>query len=109
MSGFPIAPGDLRDEREHRRRIAAAANLALAGKLNATLAVTLAADQATTVVSDPRLTAESFIGFCPLTANAAAESGNGTLYVAAQSSGTLTLGHADNSQTDRSFRLLVIG
>ncbi len=109
MSGYPAAPADLADEREHRRRIAAAANLALGGKLNATLDVTLAANQATTAVSDPRLTATSFIGFCPLTANAAGEVANGTLYVAAQSSGALTLAHADNAQADRSFRLLVIG
>lgn len=109
MSGFPTAPADLPDEREHRRRLAAAANLAMAGKLNATLDVTLTVNQMTTAVNDPRLTAASFIGFCPLTANAAGEMGNGTLYVAAQSSGALTLGHANNAQSDRSFRLLVIG
>ena len=77
--------------------------------LNATLDVTLAANQAATAVTDARLSASSFLGFCPLTANAAAEIGNGTLYVSAQGKGTATLAHANTAQTDRNFRLLVIG
>jgi hypothetical protein len=109
VTGFPLAPAELADEREHRRRLAAAANRALTGKLNAALEVTLAASQATTTVGDPRLSHTSFIGCCPLTAHAAAEIGNGTLYVSAQGAGSLTLAHANNAQTDRSFRLLIIG
>lgn len=109
MTGFPAAPLELADPREHRRRIAQTANLALRGKLNATLAVTLAANQATTTVNDARITASSFVGFCPLTANAAAEIGAGGLYVSALADGQLTLTHANNAQTDRDFRLLIIG
>ena len=109
MSGFPGVPADWGNEREHRRKLAESLNRALAGKLNATLDVTLAANQAATAVTDARLSASSFLGFCPLTANAAAEIGNGTLYVSAQGKGTATLAHANTAQTDRNFRLLVIG
>lgn len=102
---FPgVTPG-YSDPREQGNAI----NRALAGKLNATLGVTLAANAAFTTVTDPRLSKSSFIGFCPLTATAAAELGVGTLYVSSQGKGTLTLAHADNAQTDRNFRILVIG
>lgn len=109
MTGFPLVPIDWGNEREHRRKLADGANRALTGKLNATFNVTLSANQAATTVTDVRLSAASFIGLCPLTADAAAEIANGTLHVSAQDKGTLTLAHANNAQTDRSFRLLVIG
>jgi hypothetical protein len=109
VSGFPGVPADWGNEREHRRKLAESVNRALAGKLNATLDVTLTANQAATAVTDARLSTASYIGLCPLTANAAAELGNGTIYVSAQGKGTLTLTHANNAQTDRNFRLLVIG
>lgn len=109
MTGFPLAPRQHGDPAEHRRKIAEATNRALGGKLNATLGVTLAANAATTTVSDPRISAASFIGFCPLHADAAAELAGGTLYVSAQTSGELTLAHANDASTDRAFRLLVIG
>jgi hypothetical protein len=109
VTGFPGVPADWGNEREHRRKIAEGVNRALGGKINAALDVTLTANQAATVVTDPRLSATSFIGLCPLTAGAAAEIGNATIYVSAQGRGTLTLSHANGAATDRSFRLLVIG
>jgi hypothetical protein len=109
VSGFPGVPADWGNEREHRRKLAESLNRVLAGKLNAALDVTLAANAAATTVADARLSSASYIGFCPLTANAAAEIGSGTIYVSAQGKGTATLAHANNAQTDRNFRLLVIG
>jgi len=45
----------------------------------------------------------------PMTANAAAEFGNGTLYVAARVKGAFTLAHANNAQADRTFGYVLIG
>jgi hypothetical protein len=39
----------------------------------------------------------------PTTANAAAEIGNGTIYVSSRGKQTATITHANNSQTDRTF------
>ena len=45
----------------------------------------------------------------PTTANAAAELGNGTLYVSARAKGGFTLAHANNAQGDRAFGYALIG
>ena len=79
------------------------------GKLNAVGSVTLTANAATTTYSDPRIGGESWIGFMPTTANAAAEIGAGTLYVTARADGSCILNHANNAQADRSFDMLIIG
>lgn len=109
--GYPVAPEYYPDETEHRRKLAATANLALAGKLNAVNELTLTAGAATTVLTDARLSANSFIGLMPKTANAAAELGNGTLYIAdaTRNTGSATITHANNAQTDRTFQVLIIG
>jgi hypothetical protein len=60
-------------------------------------------------VADKRLSATSFFGLMPTTANAAAEIGNGTIYVSAQGKQTLTLTHANNGQTDRTYRYVILG
>ena len=108
MTGFPgVTPAGVSDA--NTRALYEAVNRAGTGKINATLCVTLTANQSTTAVSDARLGSNSFIGFCPLTVNAAAEIGAGTLYVSSQGKKTATLTHANNGQTDRTFRLLIIG
>lgn len=84
-------------------------NDVLGGKINITGVVTLTANVATTAVTDSRISGQSFISFQPVTANAAVEIGAGTMYTSAQSSGTMTITHANNAQTDRTFRYLVIG
>lgn len=96
-------------EREHRRKLARKINDLLQGRLNCTLDVTLTANAASTTVTDARLSASSFIGVMPRTANAAAEIGAGTLYVSARANGSATLAHANNAQTDREYTLLIIG
>jgi len=90
-------------------RVVAILNGAVGGNLNATLGVTLAANAGSTVVNDPRLSGTSYIGFCPLTGNAAAEIAGGGLYVSSQGARTMTLAHANNAETDRKFLLLIIG
>ena len=95
------------------RKIAGIINSILDGRLNSTGAVTLTNGAITTVVTDYRVGRDSVILFMPLTANAAAEIGNGTLYVKttdiAPLSNTFTINHANNAQTDRDFRYVILG
>lgn len=84
-------------------------NELLQGRLNVTLDVTLTASSASTTVVDARLSGQSFIGFMPRTANAAAELGAGGLFISARATGQVTIAHANNAQTDRDFTLLIIG
>lgn len=86
-------------------------NRIMSGKVNATGEVTLAAGGTTTTVTDARATAGSYIGFDPLTANAAAEKAAGTIYVldANRRNGSFVITHANNAQTDRTFKYLLIG
>lgn len=105
--GYPTAPEAWENAVEHRRKIARTANLALGGKLNATVQVTLTANSATTTVTDARIGANTFIGFQAMTANAAAALSG--LYVSSQKNGSATLTHANNVQSDRTFNVLLIG
>jgi len=91
------------------RQVAEVVNRALDGGINATGSVTLTASAASTAVTDKRLSATSYFGLMPTTANASAEVGNGTIYVSAQGKQTLTLTHANNSQSDRTYRYVILG
>lgn len=93
------------------RTTALAINSAMRGKINAIAQVTLAAGAATTVLSDPRIGVNSWIGFDPVTANAAVELAAGTLYILAanRSTGTATLTHSVGISVDRTYRVLIIG
>ena len=91
------------------RQIAEVVNRTLDGGVNSTGSVTLTASSATTTVADKRLSATSFFGLMPTTANAAAEIGNGTIYVSAQGKQPLTLTHANNAQADRTYRYVILG
>src|SRR5713101_5381964 len=61
-------------------RIREVVNNLLRGKLNATLDVTLTVSAASTAVNDPRIGGSSSIQLMALSANAAAEIGNGTIW-----------------------------
>jgi hypothetical protein len=97
--------------RRHSREVAAAAAIAMQGKINAVTSVTLTANVTTTVITDPRLTINSFVGFDPTTANAAAELAAGTIYAltANRNNASWTLTHANAATTDRTFKVLIIG
>lgn len=73
--------------------------------------VTLTANVGTTTVANPAATPDSTIIFDPLTAHAAAELAAGTIYVLAADrlAGSFTITHANNAQTDRTFRWLAGG
>lgn len=79
------------------------------GRNNATGAVTLTANAATTVVQAPNCSTGASPGLTALTANAAAELKNGTLYVSVVANGSFTITHANNAQTDRNYVWWAIG
>jgi len=107
---YPDAPLDwIGDQREWLRVVAEVVNNLMDGKDNATGDVTLTANQATTTLADLRIGADSAILFMPTTANAAAEIGNGTLYVSSRGKQTATITHANNAQADRTFRYAIRG
>lgn len=81
------------------------------GKIECVAEITLTANAASSVLSDIRISKQSVLAFHPRTANAAAELAAGTMYVtdANMGSGTATITHANNAQTDRDFRVAIIG
>jgi hypothetical protein len=120
MPAFPIAEratavAELRSLIRLFDRAVNVLNRAMTGKLNAInsdgFPLTLTANVASTVLTDSRLGTNSFIAFDPVTANAAAELAAGTMYVptANRRDGNFTVTHANNAQTDRIFRYLIIG
>ena len=116
IPGYPGVPTfipnvDMNSVRQHLQSVVAVVNRLNSGKINAVIKVTLAANASQTVVTDARLTLFGGVTFDPLTANAAAEVASGTIYVAAANrrSGEWTITHANNSQTDRQFRMVIIG
>lgn len=91
------------------RQTAQVVNLLVDGKFNASGTVTLAASAASTTVTDFRVGQDSAILFTPTTANAAAEQGNGTMFLSSRVKQGFTITHANNSQADRTFLYIVIG
>lgn len=97
------------DEQEHRLRIAETLNSHDDGKTSNYGELTLTANQATTEVADKRAGINTVPVLIATTANAAAEIGNGTLYLSASGKQTFTLTHANNAQTDRTFKYIIVG
>ena len=91
------------------RDVWTAVNNILSGKQNVVSEVTLTANAATTTITDSRLSMQSQISYTPLTANASAEIGAGTIYISTRSSGSCVITHANNAQTDRTFSLSYFG
>lgn len=95
--------------RQFARQIAQAVSRLAAGQSNATGSVTLTANAATTTVTDARMGAASVVLFDPTTANAATELAAGTMRVSTRAGGSFTITHANNAQTDRTFKFLIQG
>ena len=96
------------DEKDLRRYAMAIQELS-AGRSNAANTVTLTASAASTVVSFDNCSADSILLLVPMTANAAAELGAGTMYVSAVAHRSFTITHANNAQVDRTFGFACIG
>lgn len=103
-------PEFLIDDKEHRRQIARRVNLMTQGKLNVTLDVTLAANAASTTVTDPRIGFYSaVIPAMALSADAAKELASGNVFIDTLLNGSCVVHHSANAETDRTIRFLIIG
>lgn len=102
-------PTTWRATEEWSRLLAIGINQLEEGRSNAFGTVTLAANQATTTLTDIRIGTDSVICFMPTTANAAAEVGAGGMYVGAVTGGSATITHANNAQADRTFAYSIQG
>lgn len=89
------------------RETAEAINNIFNGRLDAVGEVTLTPGAITTTVEDTRCTSGSVVCLESMTANAAAERAAGSLYVV-PGQGSFTVNHANNAQTDRTFRYVVL-
>ncbi len=98
-----ISPGEI-----NLRTIVQAVRQLIQGRNNANGQITLVANQATTVIDDETINAAAGIHLEPATANAAAEKAAGTMY-SAVTAGQVTITHATNAQTDRTFYYVVLG
>lgn len=88
-------------------------NNLLNGKSNNTGSFTLATSTATTVVTlaQGRMGPDTVILYQPLSLNAAAEIGAGTMFVSSKDveTGVFRLTHASNTQNDRNFAFILVG
>lgn len=89
------------------KRVIDTINLILKGRMNNTGSVTLTANAATTAVSDNRFESSMVPLLTPTTANAA--TALATTYVSARDTGTFTLTHANDAQTDKTFLYVRVG
>jgi hypothetical protein len=90
------------------RFIAEAINNLLNKRMDAVGEVTLTANAASTAVTDNRVIKNSAVVFTPLTANAAAAIGTTYVAEADYATGSFTITHANNAQTDRTFRYIIL-
>jgi hypothetical protein len=105
--GFLPVPVTWADDVEHRRLLANGVNSLRDGKINATGSATLAASATSTAVTDVRVGADSVLLLMPTTANAAGALA--TTYIGTVAKQSFTISHANNSQTDRTFKYAILG
>jgi hypothetical protein len=79
------------------------------GRSNAIGTFTLTVSVASTTVTDQNCAAGSVVIPIPTTANAAAELGNGTMWLSATTNGSFTFTHANSATTGRTFKYAIIG
>jgi hypothetical protein len=98
------------DEKIHRRRMSEAFKGVYQGKINVTLDVTLAPSTASTTIQDSRISPFSAISpAMALTANGAAALASLYIPLATITKGQAVIQHANNAQTDRVIRFVILG
>lgn len=111
FNGVPPYNGIDLDDWLKRARLVV--NGSLNGKTNNTGSFTLATSTVSTtvVLALGRLGPDTVILPMPLTANAAAEIGAGTMWVSSRNvaTGKFVLTHASNTQADRTFNFIMVG
>lgn len=108
---LPAVPTTSANWREWLTKVSTTLNEVLRGRLNVVGTFTLSSGATSSTLTDDRISLNSAIVLSPTTANAAAELGNGTLYIseANRNNGSVVITHANNAQTDRIFRFAIIG
>ena len=91
------------------KKIVLALQQLAAGRSNAVGSVTLATGSPTTTVTTSSCATGSTPILVPASAAAAAEVGNGTMYVSAVANGSFTLTHANSATTGRTFLYAILG
>lgn len=94
---------------ENPRIIASVINELIQGRSDATQAVTLDINVATTTVSRDNFSGDAAVVLFPSTANAATEFISGNLYVSDVSPGSFTITHTNNAVAGRTFYYMVFG
>jgi hypothetical protein len=79
------------------------------GRSNAVGTFTLSASTTTTTVTSINCGSACTVVAEPMTANAAAEKGNGTMYISSVLNGSFVVTHANAVSTDRTFRYVALG
>ena len=107
----PAVPETGTDWREWLLKVSRRVNGLTRGQANTGGLFTLTANVASTTMTDDRISVDATVVLVPTTANAAAELGNGTLYMSetGRMNGALTISHSNNAQTDRTYRIVIIG
>nr|WP_210256922.1 hypothetical protein [Bradyrhizobium symbiodeficiens] len=91
------------------KKIVLAIQQLAAGRSNAVGSVTLTTGASSTTVTTANCAAGSVPILVPASANAAAELGNGTMYVSAVANGAFTITHANAATTGRVFLWAAVG
>ena len=91
------------------KKIVLAIQQLAAGRSNAVGSVTLATGASSTTVPTANCAAGSVPILVPASANAAAEVGNGTMYVSSVANGAFTITHANSATAGRVFLWAVVG
>lgn len=99
----------LQPEEKDVKRIVQSVRELVEGRHNAADRFTLTPGAVTTVVTHPNCSKDCEPQFSARTANAAAEIGNGTIWISSVDQGSFTVRHANNAQADRTFGYIVTG
>lgn len=91
------------------RRLVDAVIQLVEGRNNAAGRFTLTPGATTTIVNHPNCSKDCEPQFSARTANAAAEVGNGTIWISSVDQGSFSVRHANNGQADREFGYTVQG
>lgn len=91
------------------RELKARLDQMLRGKVNVNVDFTLAANAATSTLTDPRIGKYSNIIPVPTSANASADFGGGAFYIGTPGDGTVTINHPNNANADKTVRATIIG
>ncbi len=91
------------------KKIVLALQQLAAGRSNAVGKITLATGASSTTVTTSNCSDSSTPILVPASLNAAAEVGNGTMYVSAVANGSFTITHANSATTGRTFFYALLG